>query len=162
MDCTGPWDITSKNEITKELQTEKLDLLTILDACLGWVKLIMMKIKMAKYTAHLFDIYWLYQYPQPKQVIYNNGSELIGFEFQELHESYGIGPRPTTVNNLQANSVIERLHLTLGNQICCTTFKGHNFSKKSTSLYKPVPILPKALYQGAIPTCLLNSPFEWT
>ncbi len=127
IDCTGPWDITYENEITRELQTQKLDLLTISDACLGWVEFIVMKNKTAKHTAHLFDIHWLCRYPRPQRVIYDNGSEFIGFEFQELLESYGIEARPTTVKNPQANSVIERLHLTLGDQLRCTTFKGSNF-----------------------------------
>jgi len=127
IDCTGPWDIQYENDITGEIQNQKLDLLTISDACLGWVEFLVMKNKTAKHTAHLFDINWLCRYPRPRRVIYDNGSEFIGFEFQELLESYGIEPQPTTVKNPQANSVIERLHLTLGDQLRCTTFKGTNF-----------------------------------
>ncbi len=37
IDCTSPWDIQYKNGVASELQNQKLDLLTILDACLGWV-----------------------------------------------------------------------------------------------------------------------------
>ncbi len=57
----------------------------------------------------------------------DNGSEFIGFEFQEMLESYGIQPVSTTVKNPQANSTIERLHLTLGDQLRCTTFEGSHF-----------------------------------
>ncbi len=86
-----------------------------------------MKNQTAKHTTRLFNINWLCRYPRPRRVVYDNWSEFIGFEFQELLKSYGIDPQPTTVKNPQANSVIECLHLTLGNQLCCTTFKGANF-----------------------------------
>ena len=130
IDCNGPWDIQYENEITGEQQNQKLNLLTISDACLGWVEFLVMKNKTAKHTAHLFDIHWLCRYPRPQRVIYDNGSEFMGFEFQELLESYGIEPQPTTIKNPQANSVIERLHLTLGDQLRCTTFKRSKFSRR--------------------------------
>ncbi|KAL7463900.1 hypothetical protein ACHAXS_004253 [Conticribra weissflogii] len=63
IDCTGPWDIQYENDITGEIQNQKLDLLTISDACLGWVEFLVMKNKTAKHTAHLFDINWLCRYP---------------------------------------------------------------------------------------------------
>ena len=37
--------------------------------------------------------------------------ELVGEEFQEMLESYGIASKPTTVKNPQANAMHERAHL---------------------------------------------------
>ncbi|KAL7465162.1 hypothetical protein ACHAXS_005488 [Conticribra weissflogii] len=127
IDCTGPWDILYKSDITNKTITYKLNLLTITDACLGWTEFAVTKNKTAQHTAHLFNINWLCQYPCPQKVVYDNGSKFIGFKFQEMLESYGIQPVPTTVKNPQANSTIERLHLTLGDQLRCTTFEGSNF-----------------------------------
>ena len=53
---------------------------------------------------------YLVWYPRPEYVVYDNGSEFIQWEFQEMLNSYGITPVPTTVKNPQANSVIECLH----------------------------------------------------
>eukprot|EP00559_Dactyliosolen_fragilissimus_P000621 CAMPEP_0184864654 /NCGR_PEP_ID=MMETSP0580-20130426/15767_1 /TAXON_ID=1118495 /ORGANISM="Dactyliosolen fragilissimus" /LENGTH=192 /DNA_ID=CAMNT_0027363543 /DNA_START=100 /DNA_END=678 /DNA_ORIENTATION=- len=38
---------------------------------------------------------------------------LIGDEFVKLLDSYGVKKKPTTVQNLQANAIIERIHLVL-------------------------------------------------
>ena len=64
--------------------------------------------------ANIFDQEWLCRYPKPARVIHDNGSEFIGSEFQEMLRSFDIIPVPTTVKNPQANSVIERIHLTMG------------------------------------------------
>ena len=39
-------------------------------------------------------------------VIYNDGTKLIGHNFQELLKSYGIKGQPTTVKYLQAKSLV--------------------------------------------------------
>ncbi len=59
INCTSPWDIQYENKVTGEIENQKLDLLTISDA----VEFLVMKNKMAKHTAHLFDINWLCRYP---------------------------------------------------------------------------------------------------
>jgi hypothetical protein len=41
----------------------------------------------------------------------------MGEEFQELLISYDIKSKPTTVKNPTAQSLVERLHLTLGDQL---------------------------------------------
>ena len=50
-------------------------------------------------------------------MIYDNGKEFVGEEFQELLESYNIKGVPTTVKNPQANGVVERMHLTLADML---------------------------------------------
>ena len=65
------------------------------------------------HIAKLFDTNWLYRYPRPQAVIYDNGKEFIGNKFQELLESYAIKSVPTTVQNPQANGVVECMHLIL-------------------------------------------------
>jgi hypothetical protein len=58
------------------------------------------------------------------RVIFNNGSEFVGQEFQELLESYGIKPVPTTAKNPKSNGVIEGVHLTMGDMLRTMTFSG--------------------------------------
>jgi hypothetical protein len=68
-------------------------------------------------VATQFDINWLCRYLRPTEIGYDNGKEFIGEEFQELLLSYDITPKPTTVKNPTAQALVERLHLTLGNQL---------------------------------------------
>jgi transposase InsO family protein len=45
--------------------------------------------------------------PKTFKVVYDNGTEFTGQEFQELLESYGIKPIATTIRNPKSNGVIE-------------------------------------------------------
>ena len=57
------------------------------------------------------------RYPRPKVVVYDNGKEFIGKEFQELLESYNIRGVPTAVKNPQQNGIVERIYLTLADML---------------------------------------------
>ena len=60
---------------------------------------------------------WLSRYPWPTQITYDQGTEFMA-EFAEMVKNdYGIKQRPATTRNPQGNSVIERIHQTLGNII---------------------------------------------
>ena len=65
--------------------------------------------KTAKQVARLVNQSWFSRYPQPKVIIYDNGSE-FKLSFQHLCDSYGVKRKPTTINNPQANSILERLY----------------------------------------------------
>eukprot|EP00957_Ditylum_brightwellii_P123131 9388161-Ditylum_brightwellii.AAC.2 len=86
-----------------------------------------MKKKKSRYTAHTFDMNWLCRYPCPEEVIHDNGSEFIGKEFQDLLHSYGIKGVPTTVKNLQANLIVERMRLMIGDMLRMTVFEGDDW-----------------------------------
>ena len=64
-------------------------------------------------------------------MIHDNGNEFTGIEFQELLQSYGINSKPTTVKNPQANSIVERSHLVISNQL--RTFKLDNEQPTSSN-----------------------------
>jgi hypothetical protein len=89
----------------------------MLDACTNWVELALIPTANAKSCAIQFDTNWLCRYPRPTAVGHDNGSEFIGEEFQELLSSYDIKSKPTTVKNPTAQALVERLHLTLGDQL---------------------------------------------
>ncbi len=72
--------------------------------------------KRAHTTAILLDRTWFFRYSRPMQIIGDDGSEFLCEEFQEMIQSFGIEPTPTTVKNPQANFV-ERIHVTLGNML---------------------------------------------
>jgi uncharacterized membrane protein len=60
--------------------------------------------------------------------MHDQGSEFIGFEFQELLDSYGIILSPTTVQNLTAKAVLEQIHQMIGNMLCTSDLQTIDFT----------------------------------
>ena len=58
--------------------------------------------------SQLFNQAWLSRYPRARDVIFNNGSE-FKMHFMRLLKDFDIKPRPTTVENLQGNSVGDKI-----------------------------------------------------
>ena len=52
-----------------------------------------------------------------QEIVYDRGSEFMAEFATIISDDYGITKRPITVRNPQANSMIERIHQTLGNII---------------------------------------------
>ena len=85
--------------------------LTLMDKATGRVDIYPISDKESQAIALATDTEWFCRYPRPKKCIHDNGMELVGEEFQEMLESYGIASKPTTVKNPQANAMHERAHL---------------------------------------------------
>ena len=122
VDLIGPYSITTKDG--KELS---LLALTMCDPATGWFEIAEIGNKKAETAASKLDESWLCRYPRPSRCIFDNGNEFLGKEFQELLDSYGIKPTPTTVKNPQANHV-ERVHQTLGNMLRTKELEEHDFN----------------------------------
>jgi len=114
VDEIGPYSVDTKVQgITKTLT---LNAMTICDPVTGWFEIVEIPDKTAETAGKKLDQVWLCRYPRPVRCIYDNGSEFLGKDFQEMLESMGIEAVPTTVKNPQANFV-ERIHQTLGNML---------------------------------------------
>jgi transposase InsO family protein len=125
VDMIGPW--TVHFELSNQPGTtivQHLQALTIIDKGTGWPEFIATQSKSSQQIAILFDGAWLCRYPRPNRVVFDNGGEFMGGEFQELLVSYGVKPVPTTVRNPKSNGVIERVHLTMGDMLRTITFTG--------------------------------------
>jgi hypothetical protein len=59
---------------------------------------------------------WFSRYPHCEYIIYNNGSK-FKLHFRSLCNTYGIKRKPTSVNNPQANAILECIHAVLGNTL---------------------------------------------
>ena len=70
--------------------TQQVKGFTAVDKATGWPEIVALSDKRGETVAQIFDDAWLCWYPRPRRVVYDNGSEFIGFEFQELLHSYGI------------------------------------------------------------------------
>ena len=69
----------------------------------------------ARISKH-FDQAWLSRYPRPREVIFDNGSK-FKMHFMALLKDFDIKPKPTTVENPQGNSPVERIHQVVQNMI---------------------------------------------
>ena len=65
--------------------------------------------------ADKFENLWLARYPRPIRCIHDNGGEFIGEPFQNLLHTHGILDVHTASYNPQGNSIVERMHQTMGN-----------------------------------------------
>ena len=95
----------------------------MVDACTNWCEVARIATASSISTAKAFDQQWLSRYPRPLECVHDNGNEFMGIEFQELLQSYGIKPKPTTVKNPQANAIVERIFGMLGEQLRATVFE---------------------------------------
>jgi hypothetical protein len=128
VDLIGPWDVRyNSSSVPGKTAIEKIQALTIIDKGTGWPELIAIHNKTSYHVAISFDSEWLCRYPRPYRVVYDNGAEFTGQEFQELLESYGIKPVATTVRNPRSNGVIECVHLTMGDMLRTMTFSGSDW-----------------------------------
>jgi len=128
VDLIGPWDVRYNSTTVPGKGTiEKIQALTIIDKATGWPEFIAIRNKSSYHISILFDSEWLCRYPRPARVVYDNGNEFVGQEFQELLDSYGIKPVATTVRNPKSNGVIERVHLTMGDMLRTMTFSGSDW-----------------------------------
>ena len=55
-------------------------------------------------------------YPQPRYVIYNNGSKLK-LHFTVLYDQFGIEHKQTMIKNTKANIILEFLHGEMDNML---------------------------------------------
>jgi hypothetical protein len=95
VDLISPWDVHYKSSSVPGKGTiQKIEALTIIDKTTGWREFIAIQNKTSYHIAILFNSEC--RYPRLARVIFDNGSEFLGQEFQELLRSYGIKPVPTT------------------------------------------------------------------
>ncbi len=67
--------------------------------------------------AALCENQWLSRYPKPVRVVFDQGNEFLGEDFQAVLCRHGIHPAGSTVKNPQSNAVCERLHQSMGNTL---------------------------------------------
>lgn len=94
---------------------DKQKILSIIDSVTRWLELITLEDKTSDNVAKKFDTVWLCWYSRPAKCIYDNDTEFIDKEFQEILDAYSIKAVITTVKNLQANSTLERTYQVIEN-----------------------------------------------
>ena len=69
--------------------------------------------------ADLVETTWLSGYHIPIEIIYNQVSEFIGYEFIKslIETEHGITSKPSTLVNPMSKAVLEHIHQVLGNLV---------------------------------------------
>ena len=91
----------------------------MIDPATGWFEIATYDDKRAMTVANIVEFTWLARYPRPSKIVMDRGKEFVGNDFKhELCEKeYGIKVKLATTANPQANSIVERVHQTLGNMV---------------------------------------------
>ena len=121
IDCVGPYKVKGADGETYTLRA-----MTMADPATGWFEISEITDEKAETAARVLDRTWLCRYPRPEETIYDNANSFLGENSQELLESYGMAPVPTTVRNTQANFV-ERVHETLDNMLRTMILENYQF-----------------------------------
>jgi hypothetical protein len=112
VDLIGPYTIKRRGKKNLILWC-----LTMIDPATGWFEMREIPNKEAITVANLVETTWLTRYPWPNQIVFDRGKEFMGEFARMVENDYGIKRKPTTTRNPQANSIIERIHQTIGNMI---------------------------------------------
>ena len=113
IDLIGPYKIRRKGK--KDLVCRCV---TMIDPATGWFEIKEYDDKKSITVANIAEQEWFCRYPWPTQITYDRGSEFIGKDFQKMiKEEYGVTRKPITVQNPQANAIVEQIHQVIGNII---------------------------------------------
>ena len=106
-DSIGPWNIELRN------RTLTFHAMTMIDACTNLVEIKSTLTTTAKEGAAAVENGWLSRYPRPLKIVTDQGPEFAN-AFSEMCEKNGITHSTSTSRNPQGNSLIERIHQTIG------------------------------------------------
>jgi transposase InsO family protein len=111
VDLIGPWELDIGGN------TVSFSALTVIDMVTNLVEVIRIDNKTSAHVARQFENTWLSRYPRPLQCIHDQGGEFTGYAFQQMLRDHGIHPSPISSKNPQANSICERMHQSVGNNL---------------------------------------------
>ena len=95
----------------------KLCCLTMIDPATGWFKMAQIPNKTAANIADITEKTWFTRYPLPQRIVFDRGTEFMS-EFSRMCQNiYVLKSKPITTMNPHSNSIIERIHKTIGNII---------------------------------------------
>ena len=111
VDLVGPWKMNVKEK------TLEFHALTIIDQDTNLAEIVRIENKTSSHIATLFENTWLARYPKPERCIHDKGREFTGEEFYKMLHRFNIKPIQITTKNPQGNSVCERMHQSMANQM---------------------------------------------
>eukprot|EP00957_Ditylum_brightwellii_P094485 7194446-Ditylum_brightwellii.AAC.1 len=132
IDLIGPYTIHRKGTPKNEKKKKNIILwcVPMIDPVAGWFEIAEIKTKRADVVSNVMKTTWLTRYPYPTQVALYKETKFMA-EFTEMIASaYGVKKKPITARNPQKNSIIERIHQTVGNMIRSFEVHGTSIDEK--------------------------------
>ena len=99
---------------TKNGKTVYLQAVTMIDPTTGWIEIRTVPSAQANLVSNQIEVAWLTRYQLPSKVIVDRGNE---FEATIIQANYRIEVKSITSRNPQVNSILDRVHQTIGNII---------------------------------------------
>ena len=112
VDLIGPYSFSQPDGKTINLWA-----VTMIDPATNWFEIKEIDEKRADLIANAVELVWLTRYPWPNKITLDRGKEFMAEFSTMIVEDYGIKKKPITARNPQANSIIERIHQTIGNML---------------------------------------------
>ena len=103
---------------TKNGKSIYLQAVTIIDPVSGWIEICTVPSEYADLVSNVVELSWLSRYPLPSKVIVESGKELLAEFKTMIQANCSITVKLITSIIPQANSILERVHQTIGNIIC--------------------------------------------
>ena len=116
VDWAGPWKVRVKLD-TGEITDFTFHMCSMIDSGTGWVEFSAIANTSGKNASKAVERYWLFSMPRPAECGHDNDPEFMFQEFWELLSEYNIKFKLTTIKNPQAQTLVERMHHTLTNQL---------------------------------------------
>ena len=96
----------------------------MIDPATGWFEMKNIPTKQGDIISNVIEPTWLTRYPWPTQIIVDRGKEFMKEFISMIKHDYNIKRKVITTRNPQANSILERVHQTVGNIL--RTFRMHD------------------------------------
>ena len=93
----------------------------MIDPATGWIEIRTVPSAGADLVSNIVELEWLTRYLLPSKVIVDCGNEFLAVCKTKIQADYSITVKPITSRNPHTNSILERVHQTIGNII--STFK---------------------------------------
>jgi hypothetical protein len=111
----GPYNIKSN---VKGVKISPLKCVTMINPATGWFEIKQYDDKKSRTATNIVEQEWLMHYPRPSLITLDRGSKFIGQDFRDMCvNDYKIKRKVISMQNPQANAIVERAHQTLGNLI---------------------------------------------
>jgi hypothetical protein len=126
----APWadvciDLSGPRKTTIDGKEVIFHTFTAIDPFAGWPEIAPIINKAGQHIVNLMEQEWLRRYPRPNRIFYDKGSEFNNQWFYDLCRRWAIKPEPISVQNPQANAIVERIHRVMGDMIRVQLVKHH-------------------------------------
>ena len=126
VDLIGPYEFNHKGKSSTTLKA-----VTMIDPATSCFEVQQYSDKQAITIANIVEMEWISRYPRPVKVIFDRGNEFMGQDFRSMLTDYGIRKKPISTRNPQANSIVERVHQTIGDILRSMELNDQKLTKDS-------------------------------